>query len=180
MHNLQPNLIGKLVSLRPMLRSDFDDLLGVASDPLIWELHPERNRHQKEVFERFFNAAIESKGALTILDSVTGEIMGCSRYVDFDPVRSELEVGYTFIARKYWGKGHNTEMKALMLGHAFTLVNTVLFYIGEENLRSRRAVEKLGATFVRRFEKTSSEGRSYGAVVYRMTNDKVQTETQGV
>lgn len=144
--NLQPNLSSGLLSIRPLLQEDFEALYAVACDPLIWELHPEPTRHQRDVFTGFFAKAMESKGALLVCHARTGEVLGSSRYYDLQAGR--VTIGYTFLKRAYWGGVFNGEMKRLMLGHAFAHVDRVLFEIGEHNLRSRRAIEKIGGRLV--------------------------------
>ena len=143
----QPTLEGDLVRLRPLRAEDHDALFAVASDPLVWDQHPNRDRYRPEVFRAFFREAMDRGGALAVLDAATGEIIGSSRYHGYDGARSEVEVGWSFLARKYWGGRYNGEMKRLMLDHAFRYVDHVIFVIGPENLRSRRAVEKIGAVF---------------------------------
>ncbi|HEX4923120.1 MAG TPA: GNAT family N-acetyltransferase, partial [Bdellovibrionales bacterium] len=164
--DLQPTLQGNLLWLRPLRDEDFNSLFAVASDPLIWELHPEKNRFQRHVFEKFFRAAIESRGALAAVDTQTSQIIGTSRFNAFDQAQRTVEVGYTFLARRCWGRGYNREMKALMLDHAFKFVDQVLFYIGENNHRSRRAVEKIGAQQLEKVKRRPQEGAEYFAVVY--------------
>jgi RimJ/RimL family protein N-acetyltransferase len=143
----QPVLRGELIELRPLQPDDFSELFGIASDPLIWEQHPDRDRYQEAVFRVFFADALASGGALVALDRATGRIIGSSRYHGYDAERSVVEIGWTFLARAYWGGRYNGEMKRLMLHHAFKSVARVRFIIGSNNLRSRRAVEKLGAVF---------------------------------
>ena len=143
----QPTLRGELLHLRPLREEDFDALFAVASDPLIWEQHPNSDRYRPDVFRTFFREAMERGGALAVLDAATGGMIGSSRYHGFDAARSEVEVGWSFLARKYWGGTYNGEMKRLMLDHAFRYVDHVIFVIGPENRRSRRAVEKIGAVF---------------------------------
>jgi len=142
--NLQPILKGELLELRPLSPKDFDSLFNVASDPLIWEQHPANNRHEKNVFENFFHDAINSGGALVAIDSKNNNIIGSSRYHGYNPDKSEVEIGWTFLARSYWGGVYNKEMKRLMLEHAFKFVNSVIFVVGVENIRSQRAVLKIG------------------------------------
>jgi len=166
--DLQPELMGNLLRLRPLLSEDFEALYLVSSDPLVWEMHPEKDRYQRAVFQKFFQAAIESKGALIAFDAVTGEVIGSSRFTGLDLSRSQVEVGYTFLARKYWGRGFNKEMKRLMLTHAFNFVDKVLFYIGENNLRSRRAIEKIGAQLIERIERQPKEEARYSKVIYAL------------
>ncbi len=141
----QPRLVGDIVELRPLRESDFDDLYVVAADPLIWEQHPAPDRHREEVFREFFAEHLASGGALVTIDRRNGSIVGTSRFHGYDARRSEVEVGWTFLARSHWGGEVNGEMKRLMLEHAFRFVGSVVFLVHPQNLRSQRAVEKIGA-----------------------------------
>jgi RimJ/RimL family protein N-acetyltransferase len=161
---LQPTLTGELLELRPLCEDDFPELYAAASDPLIWEQHPESGRYREEVFRRFFREALESGGALVALDRNGGRVIGSSRFYGYDEELSEVEIGWTFLARSHWGGAYNGEMKRLMLGHAFRFVKSVVFLVGPHNLRSQRAVEKLGA--VRDGTRVSS-GRE--SLIYRLT-----------
>jgi RimJ/RimL family protein N-acetyltransferase len=143
--DLQPHLKGELIELRPLTPQDWDDLFAVASDPLIWEQHPESDRYKENVFKVFFRDALESGGAFVVIDKKTQEIIGSTRFYGYDPKKSEIEIGWTFLARNYWGGRYNREMKQLMLTHAFKFVENVVFYVGEKNFRSQRAMEKIGA-----------------------------------
>src|SRR5499427_5364279 len=142
--DLQPHLEGELIELRPLRPEDWDDLFAVASDPLIWEQHPARERYKEEVFKVFFKEALECGGGFVILDRKTGEIIGSSRFYGYDPEKSEIEIGWTFLARKYWGGRYNREMKQLLLAHAFKFVENVVFFVGPDNIRSQKAMEKIG------------------------------------
>jgi RimJ/RimL family protein N-acetyltransferase len=143
--DLQPYLKGELIELRPLTPEDWNDLYAVASDPLIWEQHPESDRHKKEVFKTFFEGALESGGAFVVIDTKTQQIIGSTRFHGYEPAKSEIEIGWTFLARKCWGGRYNAEMKRLMLDHAFKFVENVVFFIGENNIRSQKATEKIGA-----------------------------------
>jgi RimJ/RimL family protein N-acetyltransferase len=143
--DLQPHLKSELIQLRPLAPEDWDDLFAVASDPLIWEQHPESDRYKEDVFKVFFKDALESGGAFVVIDTENKRIIGSTRFHGYDPEKSEVEIGWTFLARKYWGGRYNREMKQLMLAHAFQFVENVLFYIGENNIRSQKATEKIGA-----------------------------------
>lgn len=144
--NLQPDFLeDEITKLVPLKESDFEELYKVASDPLIWEQHPMKDRYKKEVFQSFFEAAINSKGSFLILDKQTNEIMGTTRYYDYNPEKSSVAIGYTFISRKYWGGPYNNSTKKLLIDYAFQHVDSILFHIGAENFRSQKAVSKLGA-----------------------------------
>ena len=146
--DLQPHLRGERVGLRPLRPGDWDELFAVASDSLIWEQHPESDRYKEDVFRIFFSDALESGGAFVVTDTKTQQIIGSTRFYGYDPEKSEIEIGWTFLARKYWGGRYNREMKELLLAHAFKFVETVVFLVGEHNIRSQRAMEKIGATIV--------------------------------
>ena len=163
--DLQPTLKGELLTLRPLRPEDFHDLYAVAADPLIWEQHPHRDRHREEVFRQFFHEALESGGALIVIDSDDDQVIGSSRFHAYDPEKSEIEIGWTFLARSRWGGLYNREMKQLMLRHAFRFVKKVVFLVGPQNLRSQRALEKIGA--VREGSRLDGSGRD--SLVYQIT-----------
>ncbi len=144
MMNIQPKLVCDHLELRPLLQSDYDDLLRAASDPLIWEQHPQPDRYRPEVFKVFFAEALKSQGALVIIDRKTSEIIGISRYYDYSSESLSVIVGYTFLARKYWGGSYNFELKKLMINYALDFVKTIFFQIGLDNKRSQKAMEKIG------------------------------------
>jgi len=144
----QPTLHGSLVDLRPLRAEDFPALYGVARDPKVWEQHPSPDRYTYRVYSEFFKEAMASKGALLVRDAKNGRVIGSSRYHGYDADKREVEVGWTFLARSHWGGTYNHEMKQLMLRHAFQSVDRVLFLIGADNARSRKAVENIGGTVV--------------------------------
>jgi len=163
--DLQPMLKGELLRLRPLRPEDWDDLYAVASDPLIWEQHPIRDRYKEEVFRGFFREALESGGALIVIDSKDGRVIGSSRFYGYDQENSEIEIGWTFLARSHWGGIYNKELKQLMLRHAFRFVKSVVFLVGPQNLRSQRSVEKIGA--VRMGSRPRGSGQD--SFVYQIT-----------
>jgi len=162
---LQPTLTSEILELRPLRAEDFEQLYAVASDPLIWEQHPNSNRYKLDVFRKFFDEALRSGGALIALDRKNDHVIGSSRYHCYDLERSEIEIGWTFLARSHWGGVYNGEMKRLMLAHAFKFVDNVIFMVGSTNLRSQRAVEKIGG--VRVGTKIDPHGRE--SVIFRIS-----------
>jgi N-acetyltransferase len=154
--DLQPTLKGELLELRPLRPTDFDALWTVASDPGVWEQHPNKERATPDGFHKFFQDALDSGGALLARDRRDGRVIGSSRFFGYDAKRSEVEIGWTFLARSHWGGRYNGEMKRLMLDHAFRFVDTVVLLVAPENFRSQRAVEKIGG--IRTGTRTSATG----------------------
>jgi N-acetyltransferase len=166
--DLQPHLVGNLLELRPLLTTDWEGLFAAAADPLIWELHPAHDRYKEDVFREYFLGALASKGALVAVDLKAQKIIGSSRYFWYGPEPSELEIGWTFLVRSHWGGEYNAEMKRLMLNHAFTFVSSVIFLVGTTNLRSRKAVEKIGGVLTDRRDMRALHGKAFEHVVYQI------------
>ncbi len=154
--DLQPHLRGELIELRPLAPDDWDQLFAVASDSLIWEQHPENDRYKEDVFKVFFREALDSDGAFVVVEKKNRQIIGSTRFYGYDQAKSEIEIGWTFLARRYWGRQYNREMKELLLDHAFKFVENVVFYVGQKNFRSQKAMEKIGAI------KLGTATRTYG------------------
>ena len=163
--DLQPRLVGELIEVRPLAADDWEPLFAVASDPLIWEQHPASDRYREDVFREFFREALETGSAFVVIDRKTGEMIGSSRYFGFDRQESVVEIGWTFLARAYWGGNYNGELKRLMLDHSFRFVRNVVFFVGIHNVRSQRAVERIGGV---RAGATSNRG-GFDHYVYQIT-----------
>ena len=142
--DLNPTLENELIFLRALKEQDLDPLYQVAKDPLIWEQHPCNDRYKRDVFETFFKESLDSKGALLVIDKENNEVIGSSRFKLIDGVESAVEIGWSFLSRKYWGGKYNKSMKILMIDYAFNIIEDIIFYIGKDNIRSQKAVEKIG------------------------------------
>lgn len=143
--NIQPTLENENVKLIPLNQSDFEELFVVASEPLVWEQHPNKDRYKREVFENFFTGAMESGGAFKIIDKKSNEIAGSTRFYDYSPEDNSIFIGYTFYGTKFWGSKLNPQVKKLVLDYIFQFVDKVNFHVGKDNIRSQKAMEKLGA-----------------------------------
>jgi RimJ/RimL family protein N-acetyltransferase len=142
--DFQPTLTGPTVIVRPVSADDWVELFAAGSDPEIWKVHPSPDRYTELAFRQYFDGAVASNMAFVFVDRSTNRLIGSSRYHGFDPARSEIEIGWTFIVRSHWGGATNREVKRLMLDHAFTFVDTVIFWVGEKNWRSQGAMTKIG------------------------------------
>jgi N-acetyltransferase len=166
--NLQPTLTNDLLIIRPLKADDFDNLYKVASDPLIWEQHPAKYRYQKEVFTELFNDGLASGGALVVIDKKTGNIIGSTRFNPVPETDNAIEIGWSYLARAYWGGLYNKSQKHLLMDYAFQHVGHVFFYINKFNMRSRKAVEKLGGNRISHFNNQLLDARSEVGVIYRI------------
>jgi N-acetyltransferase len=166
--DLQPHLVGELIEVRPLASDDWEELFAVASDPLIWEQHPARDRYREDVFREFFREALETGSAFVVIERKTGKTIGSSRYFGLDPEESVVEIGWTFLALAFWGGEYNRELKRLMLDHAFKFVERVVFIIGVTNFRSQKALEKIGGVRVGRREKADAQGNVVENFVYEI------------
>jgi N-acetyltransferase len=172
----QPTLTGETLLLRPVVASDWDAIFAAASDPLIWEQHPVRDRYTDTSFRPYFATQLAGGGTLIVIDRSSDAVIGWSTYGNYLPDRSRIEIGWTFLVRAQWGTAANREIKHLMLAHAFEHVNTVAFRIGPNNLRSRRAIEKLGGILTDETDDIIIHGKPISHVVYTIdksdfTND---------
>lgn len=160
----QPVLEGERLVLRPLEESDWDGLFAVASDPQIWALHPMHDRWQEPVFRAFFADALAKGGALAVVEKVSGKMVGSSRYQNYDPDDGgSVEIGWTFLSRHLWGAGFNAEMKRLMLDHALRFVERAESHVGEHNVISRKAMEKIGGRLTGR---TATAGTPLGPIAH--------------
>lgn len=139
-------LTGSRVVLRPGTPADLEPLFEIGNDPEVWAIHRHKNRGDRKQFTSFFLSGLSNPlGVYTICEKYSGTIMGTTRYYRFEREEPGVHIGYTFLAKKYWGTGINAEVKALMLQNAFRMVNTVYFDVFVDNIRSHKAVMKLGA-----------------------------------
>ncbi|MFC4294976.1 GNAT family N-acetyltransferase [Novosphingobium tardum] len=168
----QPTLDGPTLHLRPLEEADWAALYAVASDPLIWAVHPAHDRWREPVFREFFEGAISGGGALAVIDRASGRIVGSSRFQGYEPANGgSVEIGWTFLSRACWGGDTNRELKRLMLGHALNSVERVLFRVGEQNLRSRGAMEKIGGRLTDRRDDVVMNGTVVPHVIYEISRE---------
>jgi N-acetyltransferase len=166
--NLQPSLTGPRFSLRPLTENDYDALFLAASDPKIWEAHPIPDRHLPETFKLYFKGLIDSKGALAVIDNESSELVGTSSFYEYLPEEKSIVIGYTFLTRKYWGGTFNRELKKIMMNYAFQYVDTCIFHVGENNIRSRNAMGKIDGVLYDQFEKIGFRGKLFKYVAFKI------------
>jgi len=169
--SIQPVLENEKYQLIPLQKGDFELLYEVASDPKVWEQHPNKDRYKREVFENFFKGAMESQGAFKIIEKSTGNFLGSTRFYDFDESENRIFIGYTFYGANSWGKGINPQVKKLMLDYIFQFVDKVHFHIGKENFRSQIALERLGGKKIAEEEVAYFGEPTRTNIVYEITKE---------
>ena len=169
--DFQPTLTGELIEMRPYSDYDFEALYAVAADPLIWEVHPVPERSERPFFKANTDDALSDKGGLVAIERATGEIVGFSRYSQVYVGEGEMEIGWTFLSRHLWGGQHNRDMKRIMLTHALGRFPRVIFRVGEDNVRSRRAMEKIGGVLIPWDETITAFGRDMRFIAYEISRE---------
>lgn len=178
--SIQPTLLNDISIIQPLQDQDFDRLYATASDPAIWEQHPNKNRYKKDVFEIYFKGAMESGGAFIILDKKNGDVAGCTRFYDFDEIKKSILIGYTFYGVKYWGTKMNTMVKKSMLDYIFQFVDSVDLHVGAMNIRSQIAVGRLGA--IKKGEKNVAYYGEHEVInfIYQITKEDWIIKSKGL
>jgi RimJ/RimL family protein N-acetyltransferase len=173
-------LRGRLVELRPLEEGSLDELFNVARDPEIWRL-TSVDYSNPAIFYPNVKAALGDRAlgkAYPFLMCLanSGRVIGTTRLLDIQPQDKKVEIGVSWMARECWGSGINTEAKQLLLEHCFeTLrVNRVQFRAKADNARSRRALEKIGATFegVMRQDKIEPNGKPRDTALYSIVREE--------
>lgn len=168
----QPVLHGDRLTLRPLLPGDWDELYAVAADPQIWAVHPAHDRWQEPVFRAFFDEGLAHGGALAIVLRESGAIIGSSRYGEpQQDYPDEIEIGWSFLARRFWGGGYNAEFKRLMIAHALEHYTSVIFQVGEDNVVSRKAMANIGGVLTDRVASHERGGVMVRHVIYAITRE---------
>jgi N-acetyltransferase len=176
MFDLQPTLENDLLIIRPAKSEDFDHLYKVASDPLVWEQHPAKNRYKIDIFTALFNEGMTTKAMFVVIDKKSGDIIGSTRFNPVPETDNAIEIGWSFIGRAYWGGGYNKAQKHLLMDYAFQHVDHVFYYIGKSNTRSRKAVEKLGGNRISHYDGQLLDARSPDGVIYRIGKSAYQSK----
>lgn len=181
-------LTGELVQLVPLTSAHFEELYLAASDKKLWELIP-TDCSERENFDKAYHFALSERDKgnqypFVILHKETQQLIGSTRFFEIYPADKKLEIGWTWIITKYWGTEINLECKLLMLEFCFDSLQTrrVQFKTDETNIRSRKAIEKLGARFegVLRKDKIKSNGASRSAAYYSILDDEWEEARQKI
>jgi RimJ/RimL family protein N-acetyltransferase len=182
-------LRGQYVYLELLQPKHRPQLKTLAKDERIWEYTKTLlvNQTFDEQFEKYMAAAedIRNTGlqvSFVMRDAVNNNIMGMTRYYRVEPSNKRLSIGYTWYTPTYWGKVHNKECKLLLLRYAFEELHfqRVEFEVAHQNIRSQKAVEKIGGIreAVLRKHGLHADGTIRDTVVFSIIDDEwPQTKT---
>lgn len=145
-------LEGPRVRLEPIARRHLSALRANCADPALWELVFGANPFVTDAdTDAWFADATAGadRFAFAIVDKSSGDVIGSTRFADIQPQHRKLEIGWTFIAKSHWRTHVNTECKYLLLEYAFESwgAQRVQFKAEAVNMRSRNAIERIGATY---------------------------------
>jgi RimJ/RimL family protein N-acetyltransferase len=170
----QPVLEGERLLLRPLREDDWDALFGVARDPTIWAIHPVPTRWQEPVFRTMFEELLAEGGTLVVVDKAEDRMVGSSTFRPLEAAPDGIEIGWTFLATSHWGGSYNAEMKRLMIEYALRHVERAVFRVGHANLRSRRAMEKIGGRLTEVTEMVDTPAGPVLYVHYEITRENFE------
>jgi len=177
------SLVGQMVDLIPLEKEHFEELFLAASDKRLWEFIP-TNCSEKEKFYTIYSIALEEREKgnhypFIIYHKVSKKIIGSTRLFDIVPKDKKLEIGWTWLTQEYWGTPINFECKLLLLTYCFETLKTIRVQIktSDTNLRSRKAIEKIGAHFegILRKDRIRDDGTSRNAAYYSIIDDEWET-----
>jgi RimJ/RimL family protein N-acetyltransferase len=184
-------LQGHTVDLLPLEKEHFEELYLAASDKKLWELIP-IDCSIREKFMAAYTTALEEREKgnhypFIIYHKEARQIIGSTRLFDIHPNDKKLEIGWTWIIEKYWGTTVNVECKLLLLTYCFDILQArrVQIKTDQNNIRSRKAIEKIGGQFegILRKDRIKDDGTSRSAAYYSIIDDEwegVKKRLQGL
>lgn len=173
-------LQGDSVELVPMELSHLDGLWKAAMPEEIWDFTASKIR-SKEQMEKMIKDALAEKEKgnqfpFVVLHKQDNKIVGSTRYLDISNANKSLEIGWTWYNPEVWRTRVNTECKYLLLKCAFEEwgMNRVQFKTDSRNVRSQRAIERLGAKKegILRKDRILPDGYIRDTVVYSIIQDE--------
>lgn len=173
-------LAGSIIRLEPLTAEHKPELTQVLNDPRIWE-YTWRKIGSAEQAAQLVDTALANQASgkdipYVMVEQASGRIVGTTRMMHLDRTHRGAEIGCTWVAPDYWRTAVNTESKLLLLEYGFGVLNLIRveFSIVSNNLRSQRAVERIGAVRegVLRKHRVTTDGTVLDNVVYSITDDE--------
>jgi len=173
-------LEGDKVILVPLDSAHFDELTSLASQEVIWKNmsinYSDKAKYLTNLKSALLMRANGEQYAFTVIDKLNNKIIGSTRFHNIFPEHRKLEIGWTWYDPIYWGTGYNTECKLLLFTFCFETLKTVRVQLqtDENNLRSRAAIQKVGAKFegVLRKERVRDNNTFRNTAMYSIIDDE--------
>jgi RimJ/RimL family protein N-acetyltransferase len=179
-----PVLSGRLIRLEPMTLEHAPGYLAAAGqgedaeEVFRWMgMWPPRTiaDAQAQILASLGARARGERFSYAQMDARTGEVAGTSSFYDVNPALRTLGIGHTWLGRRWWRTGHNTESKLLMMSYAFERLGVarLVWHTDIYNERSQAAIARLGATREAdlRKHRIRRDGSWRTTVQYSMTDD---------
>ncbi|MEK6510864.1 GNAT family N-acetyltransferase [Myroides odoratimimus] len=173
-------LEGTTVDLIPLEKGHLEELYQASADKELWRLVPTDCSDRDTFYDNYQNALIAREKGLqypfVIIDKRTQKIIGSTRFFEMYEADKKLEIGWTWITQEYWGSVVNLECKLLLLTYCFEVLKTnrVQLKTKDTNIRSRKAIEKIGGVFegILRKDKIQNDGTTRNAAYYSILDDE--------
>ncbi|UCA60406.1 GNAT family N-acetyltransferase [Chryseobacterium rhizoplanae] len=186
---LHPTILeGTHVELIPLEKEHFEELYAAAADKDLWTLIP-TDGSDKAIFYKNYKLALSERDngnqyPFVIRHKETQKLIGSTRFFEIYPSDKKLEIGWTWITKEFWGSSVNLECKLLLLTYCFEVLkaNRVQLKTKDDNLRSRKAIEKIGGVFegILRKDKIQNDGTTRNAAYYSILDDEWNTAKQKI
>ncbi len=177
-------LEGRFVRLEPLEVRHASSLAWAASREIFTYHFPPRELSPAGFSEQIRGFAAVPLVAFAIVSKPTGRAVGQTAFLDLQPAHRALEVGLTWIGKRWQGTEVNPESKLLLLTHAFEELDCLRVQLktDERNAQSQRAIEKLGAVKegVLRKHMLLPDGFQRATVIYSITDDDWPTVRTGL
>jgi RimJ/RimL family protein N-acetyltransferase len=178
--NANTILKGEIVELIPLQEKHFVELELLAREKRIWEFLPIDMSTSEKCIHAFANALIERENGtqfpFVIFHKQEKKIIGSTRLMNIEPVHKKLEIGWTWLHPDYWATAINLECKLLLLTFCFEELKTIRVQLktSVENIRSRRAIEKIGGHYegILRYDMIRDNGTKRNSAYYSIIEDE--------
>jgi RimJ/RimL family protein N-acetyltransferase len=176
-------LRGQYVYLETLQQEHMDILKSLAQDARLWEYTKTIlvNDTFEEQFQRYMHTAFDERNtggqhSFVIRQASDNAVIGMTRFYKIEASQKRLSIGYTWYVPGVWGQVHNKECKLLLLQYVFEKLRfqRVEFEVAHQNLRSQKAVEKIGGVREGRLRKHGlhADGTMRDTIVFSIIDDE--------
>ncbi|MCC9043996.1 GNAT family N-acetyltransferase [Myroides sp. M-43] len=181
-------LQGTTIDLVPLEEHHLEELYQASGDKELWK-QVLSDCSDRDTFFTVYRMALEVRDngmqyPFVIIDKQTKKLIGSTQFFEMHEADKKLEIGWTWITCDYWGSVVNLECKLLLLTYCFEVLKTnrVQLKTKDDNLRSRKAIEKIGGVFegILRKDKIQKDGTTRNAAYYSILNDEWESAKNNI